>query len=122
MQPISKYMIQGFLGLLLSTGVAGMATASDEASFQKIHKDAVMALDKAASVGGEWRDSRWKKSKAVKVKIDGQTKQMSYLHAAEAYAKMGDWAKAIEYAEIARFQGTAGYQQASGQTDAGPQF
>ena len=94
----------------------------DEATYKMAHEDAVNALDMAASVDSEWRDSRWKKSKAVKVKIDGQTKKMSYLHAAEAYAKMGDWENAVKYAEIARFQGMAGYQQGVGQKNAGPTF
>ena len=101
---------------------SGSAIAKDEATYKMAHEDAVNALDMAASVDSEWRDSRWKKSKAVKVKIDGQTKKMSYLHAAEAYAKMGDWENAVKYAEIARFQGMAGYQQGVGQKNAGPTF
>ena len=100
----------------------GPAQANDEATYKQMHADAVAALDKAASVGSEWRDSRWKKSKAVKVKVGEETKKMSYLHAAEAYAKMGDWKKAVKYAEIARFQGIAGYQQGVDQKNAGPEF
>jgi uncharacterized protein HemY len=86
------------------------------------HADAVAALDMAKKVGGEWRDARWTKSKAVKVKVGEETKKMSYLAAAEAYAKMGDFEKATKYANIARFQGVAGYQQAMDQKNAGPQF
>ena len=122
MKSISKNFTLGAALTLLFTMSLGTAVASDEATFKMVHEDAVLALDKAASVDGEWRDSRWKKSKAVKVKIDGQTKQMSYLHAAEAYAKMGDWENAVKYADIARFQGIAGYQQAIDQQNAAPQF
>ena len=123
MKKISKNLTLGTaLAFLLGTMSMGTVIASDEKTYKMAHEDAVAALDMAASVDSEWRDSRWKKSKAVKVKIDGQSKKMSYLHAAEAYAKMGDWENAVKYAEIARFQGMAGYQQGVSQKNAGPQF
>lgn len=123
MKSISKNLTLGTaLALLLATMYPDTASAKDEATYKMTHEDAVYALDKAASVGGEWRDARWERSKAVKVKVDGETKSMSYLAAAETYAKMGDWENAVKYAEIARFQGVAGYQQAIGQANAGPQF
>jgi hypothetical protein len=118
-----KCAIGAALVFLLSTVALGTASAADdEATYKMAYEDAVAALDMAASVDGEWRDARWPRSKAVKVKVDGETKSMSYLAAAEAYAKMGDWKNAIKYAEIARFQGVAGYQQAMGQKDAKPLF
>ena len=117
-----KLALGAALAFMLGATAIGTASANDEATYKMLHQDAVAALDMAASVGGEWRDSRWKKSKAVKIKIDGQTKKMSYLGAAEVYAKMGDWVNAVKYADIARFQGVAGYQQAISQQDAGPKF
>jgi len=123
MKTVNRQLAMGAaLALLLGATAAGTASANDEATYKMAHEDAVAALDMAASVDGEWRDARWGKSKAVKVKVDGETKSMSYLAAAETYAKMGDWENAVKYAEIARFQGIAGYQQALGQQDAGPRF
>lgn len=122
MNSISKNFTLGTALALLFTLSLGTAVASDEATYKMAHEDAVAALDMAASVGSEWRDARWKRSKAVKVQVNGETKRMSYLHAAEAYAKMGDWENAVKYAEIARFQGMAGYQQGVGQQNAAPQF
>lgn len=97
------------------------AHAASEADYKAAHAAAVASLDKAKKVGGEWRDSRWKKSKAVKVKgKDGKAKKTSLLGAAEAYAKMGDYKKAVKYAEKAKFQGDRGYEQAMQQKNAGP--
>ena len=103
---------------LLATMMAtsGFAVAMDEDSYRAEHKAAVEALDKAKKVGGEWRDSRWKKSTAVKV----GDKKMSYLAAAEAYAAEGDYKNAMKYAGIAKFEGEMGYQQAMDQKSAGP--
>lgn len=89
-----------------------------EASYKELHAQAVEVLDKAESVGGEWRDSRWKKAKAVKC----GDKKMSYLHAAECFAEQGDYKNATKHAEIAKFQGERGYEQAMGQKDAAPRF
>ena len=96
---------------------SGLAVA-DKAAYEAEHKAAVAALDKAKSVKGEWRDSRWKKSKAIKC----GDKKMSILHAAECYAAKGDYKKAMEFASMAKFQGEAGYQQAMDQKNAGPAF
>ncbi|MCP4877937.1 MAG: hypothetical protein GY896_20980 [Gammaproteobacteria bacterium] len=120
-----KRLTPGIALVLLIGNLAGIGTAGasgDEAAYKMAHADAVAALDMAKKVGGEWRDARWKKSKAVKVEVEGKTKKMSNLAAAEAYAKMGDYEKATQYADIAKFQGVAGYQQAMDQKNAGPQF
>ena len=106
-------LIVTLLAAMMAT--SGLAVA-DEAEYKKLHADAVAALDKANSIGGEWRDSRDKKAKAVKC---GE-KKMSYLHAAECYAKEGDYKKAMKYAGIAKFQGERGYEQAMEQKNAGP--
>ena len=92
--------------------------ASDMASFKKELAAANAATDKAASVGGEWRDIRWKKSKFVKV----GDKKMSILAAAEAYAKMGDFDKADKLVKTAMFQAKMGYQQAMEQKNAKPMY
>ena len=125
MNKITKRLTRGIALAFLIGGLAGISTvgaSGDEAAYKMAHEDAVAALDMAKKAGGEWRDARWKKSKAVKVKIGEETKKMSHLAAAEAYAKMGDYEKAIKHADIAKFQGIAGHQQAMGQMNAGPQF
>jgi hypothetical protein len=95
--------------------------SSDMASFKSELAAANKAADKAASVGGEWRDIRWKKSKFVKVKgKDGKTKKMSILAAAKAYAHMGDFKKADKLIKTAMFQAKQGYQQALEQKNAKP--
>jgi hypothetical protein len=97
--------------------VPGIAFADYDAE----RKAAVAAVDKAKKVGGEWRDIRWKKSGAVKVKgADGKKKKMSYLAAADHYNKAGDSKKAMKYLGIVKFQGEMGYQQAMEQKNAGP--
>ena len=68
------------------------------------------AVKKAASVGGEWRDIRWKKSKK------------RYLPSAIQAAEDGDYDKAMKLLAIAQFQAEAGYQQAMNQKNAGPNF
>ncbi len=66
------------------------------------------AVKKAASVEGEWRDIRWKKSKK------------RYLPKAIEAAKAGDYQKALKLLSIAEFQAKMGYQQAMAEKDAGP--
>jgi hypothetical protein len=118
-----------FMALALS--VAGStAVSADEgkdspemAQFKSMLKGANGAVDAAAKVGGEWRDIRWKKSAAVKVKgKDGKEKKMSILAAAEEYAKMGDFKKANKLVNKAVFQADMGYKQALEQKNAGPHF
>jgi len=124
-----KMLKIAFMAMALS--VAGMSAVSAEekkkvspemAKFQSMLKGAHSAAKAAAKVGGEWRDIRWKKSKAVKVKIKGKTKKMSILAAAEAYAKMGNFKKANKLINKAVFQADMGYKQALAQKNAGPTF
>jgi hypothetical protein len=125
MYKIKKSLTPGITLAFMIASFAAFGTASasgDEAAYKVALEDAVAALDMAKKIGGEWRDARWKKSKAVKVKVGDETKKMSHLAAAEAYAKMGAFDKAVKHADIAKFQGVAGYQQAMGQKNAGPQF
>ena len=101
----------------LVAGCAGMMMSDEEAAFQQLYQQAVEANDKAASVGGEWRDARDdKRSSQVRV----GDKKYSNLGAAQAYAEQGDFANAMKYAEIARRQGVLGYEQAMEQRNAGP--
>lgn len=61
------------------------------------------ALNKARSVDGEWRDAR---------KV--------FLKKAKAAAHKADFKTAIKLANMAKFQGEMGYEQAIEQKDAGP--
>ena len=95
----------------------------DMAAYEKAVAEANAALDKAASVKGEWRDSRWKKSTFVKYTTpDGKTVKSSFMGAAEEAAKHGDYASALKFLETAKFQGEMGYEQAMGQKNAGPRL
>ncbi len=66
------------------------------------------AVEKAASMEGEWRDIRWKKSKK------------RYLPKAIEAAKAGDYEKALKLLSIAEFQAEMGYKQAMAEKNAGP--
>lgn len=99
------------------------AGASPQAAYKMALKAANAALDKAASVGGEWRDARWKKSKYVKWKNPaGKTVKGSYVGIAKMAAEAGDYGKAIELLKVAQKQGELGYAQAMQQKTAGPLF
>ena len=105
-----------------STAFAGKV-APTQANYEKALAAANAAVDKAASVKGEWRDTRWKKSKFVTYKTpEGETIKSSYVGAAAAAAKHGDYGKAISWLETAKFQGEMGYEQAMGQKNAGPRL
>jgi hypothetical protein len=78
---------------------AGGASPEVEAAI----KEAEDAIKKAASVGGEWRDTSGK-----------------ILKDAKAAAAKGDSNKALKLAKEAKFQGEMGYQQAKEQEKAGP--
>jgi hypothetical protein len=120
------------LMLAMLVGGTGPAIAADEKmspemeAFQRDLKGANKAVDLAAKVGGEWRDIRWKKSKAVKVKgskgKDGKEIKTSILGAAEEYAKMGNFKEANKLIKKAISHADMGYQQAREQKGAGPTF
>jgi hypothetical protein len=98
---------------LLSALLSWALTASAEdmvAKYQNLLQETEAAVAKAASVGGEWRDIRWKKSK------------QRYLPSAREAAEKGNYGDAIELLEVARFQAEKGYEQAIQQQNAGPLF
>jgi hypothetical protein len=107
--------------MLTTTGVyAGNADAD---KFNAMLAKVNAAADKAASVGGEWRDTRWKKSKFVKWKNpEGKTVKGSYVGIAEMAAKAGDYKTAMKLLDTALFQSEMGYKQAMEQKSAGPRF
>ncbi len=74
------------------------------AEYQQAVTSATMALDKANSVGFEWRDSR------------------KLLKKADAAAEGGDYDKAIKLAAAAELQGERAYQQAHDQANPKPPF
>jgi len=65
-------------------------------------KEAKAAIQKAKSVGGEWRDSKKFLKKAAKA------------------AKAGKMEKALKLAKKAKFEGEMGYKQAESEKNAGP--
>lgn len=89
---------------LIAAIALALATTGVNAATQKEAADAVLAavsaIEKAASVGGEWRDS---------YKILGEAKK-AYRH--------GDYDMALEKANIATSQGEMGFQQAREQANA----
>ncbi|WP_456379484.1 hypothetical protein [Thiolapillus sp.] len=108
-----KKFIAAFCLALLITGCNATTAekpTSLQAQYEVALKNAQAAVEKAASVDGEWRDIRWKKSKK------------QYLPSAIKAAEAGDYKKALELLEIATFQAEAGYKQAIEQKNAGPRF
>ncbi len=107
-------MKKTFATIGLALLVAGCnATTPETAMTPKAQYEAALArtqewVDKAASVDGEWRDIRWKKSKK------------KYLPKAIEAAKAGDYEKALKLLSIAEFQARMGYEQAMAEKDAGP--
>jgi uncharacterized protein YceK len=88
-----------------NTSDAQSSSATAEmAAFQKSYDSTEMALGKAASVGGEWRDT----GKIMK--------------SAKAAAETGDFTKAQKLIDTAMFQAEMGYEQAMNQRDAGPHY
>lgn len=99
----------------------GGASCEPSSAYKQAVADANAALDKAKSVKGEWRDSRWKKSKFVKYKTSGgKTVKTSFMGAAAVAAENCDFDSAMKYLETAKFQGEMGYEQAMQQKSAGP--
>ncbi len=70
--------------------------------FDALVKEAKGNIDKAASIGYEWRDTR------------------KILKKAQAAAKAGDIKKAVKLATLAKKQGELAYAQGQSQKDAGP--
>jgi hypothetical protein len=80
---------------------AAPAPSDPAAAYEMAKANATAAQKKAASVGGEWRDT----GKMMKE--------------AEEAAKAGDYAKAKALADKATFQYQAGYEQAQSQKNVG---
>jgi len=78
-------------------------TASGNTELEAAIKTAESSLKKAASVGGEWRDSKKK-----------------YIKGAKAALSKGDIKKAMQLANKAKFEAEMGYTQAMEQQKAGP--
>jgi hypothetical protein len=86
----------------VAAATAGDASGGpDQAALDKAVADAQAARKKAASVGGEWRDT----AKMIKD--------------AEEAGKAGDFAKGIKLANEAQKQGELGYDQAMKEKGAG---
>jgi len=86
-----------------SGGKSDMAAAGGSADVEKLIKEAEASIKKSASVDGEWRDASGK-----------------YLKGAKAALSKGDLETAKKMAEMAKFEGDMGYQQALDQKKAGP--
>jgi len=114
----------GYAQAMDQKGAAPLFAHSPISKYKALLASTTAIVDKAASVGGEWRDTRWKKSKFVKYTApdDGKTIKSSFMGAAAEAAKHGDYEKAIEFLKTAKFQGEMGYQQAMEQKNAGPKF
>lgn len=116
-------LVTAAMFLTASVAFAGGKAVPSKENYEKAVVMANAALDKAKSVGSEWRDARWKKSTFVKYKTpDGKTIKSSYMGAAAEAAKHGDYASAMKFLETATFQGNMGYDQGVGQKDAGPRL
>jgi hypothetical protein len=90
------------LGLALAVISGSAALAGDQAAeFQAAIEKAEESRKKAASVGGEWRDTG------------------SMIKEAKALAAKGDYQAALNLANDAFRQGELGYQQAMQEKDAG---
>ena len=88
---MKKMTLKVALLAAVMVAVPGVALAD----FDSARKAAVAEVDKAKKVGGEWRDTRWKKSKRVTIKVDGKKKKMSFLAAADHYNKAGEDRKSV---------------------------
>lgn len=100
--------IRTLLATLLLSGFmtlgSGCATAGGQADYDAALSAAKASQKKAASVGGEWRDTG------------------KILKKAAAAAAEGDYATATKLANKAKAQGDIGYQQALEQANAGPRI
>jgi len=88
-------------GSVQASSHGGKAAGHDQAAeFKQAVDKAEAARKKAASVGGEWRDTG------------------KFIKKAKAAAKKGEYAEAMKLANKAYRQGELGYQQAMGQKNA----
>ncbi len=92
----SPFMVAGVL-VALATGTACAGNTSQGGGYEQLRATAEASIDKAASVGGEWRDSR------------------KLLESADKAASEGQLDRAVALAEQAKRQGELGYAQAVSQ-------
>lgn len=92
------------------TEQATMKPADPKAAYEAALADTQAAVDKAASVGGEWRDIRWEKA------------DKPLLPTAQKEAAAGNYEEAMKLLAEAKFQAEAGYKQATEQKNPGPRF
>jgi hypothetical protein len=78
------------------------SAGDDMARFEQVYQQAEAAWNKAAAVGGGWRDTQ------------------DFLKEAKEAASKADFKKAISLAEYARFEGEAAFSQYQSQRKAGP--
>lgn len=100
-------LVRVLIAAVLCLGLAGNAAAGSTASksdYEQALAEANAAVEKAKSVGGEWRDT----GKLIKK--------------AKAAAGKGDYAQAVKFADKAKLHSDIGYQQAINEQDAGPRF
>jgi len=83
--------------LLLFACASNPGKFSDNAEFKNLVEEAADAIEQAADVGGEWRDSR------------------TILQSAKDEAQKGNIEKAMQLAKLAKAQGEMGFIQAKEQ-------
>ncbi|MBT4836267.1 MAG: hypothetical protein HON94_02860 [Methylococcales bacterium] len=82
-------------------------------TYTSLVKKVTAAVNKAKSVGGEWRDVQWRKSKYASWKDEnGKKHKGSLMKVAEIAAKAGDYNTAIKLLKSAMSQAELGYKQA----------
>lgn len=95
-----------FAAIVLLAGCASTSetkmSMDNTGDFESMVKEAKASIKKAASAGGEWRDSQ------------------KFLKQAEAAAKAGDMDKALKLVKKAKAEGDMGQAQAMSQANAKP--
>ena len=92
-----KALAASVMALTLMGSLSAAVAADDKATYEALAAEAEAARKKAASVGGEWRDTG------------------KFLKQAEEAAGKEDYATAVKLAKKAKFEGEAGYEQAMAQ-------
>ena len=102
---ITAFALNG-CSLFMSNGGGGMEDSGGMASdsdVKEMIKSAEAAIEKSASVDGEWRDAN-----------------SEYIKKAKAALAKGDLKAAMKNAKTAKFQGEMGYKQAEAEKEAKP--
>lgn len=104
---IQTILKAGLIAAALALSANAVAADKHREAFKAALTETTAAADKAASVGGEWRDIRGKKG---------------FITMAEKAAAEGNYVKAMKLLNKAKHQAEMGYQQAMEQKNAGPRF